>query len=218
MVDFFKKLLFGSPEIQQFTVPFGTVKTQAARFAKPVFSALGKAIKFVSPKTLKGTVIAAATIPATVGLATTPFGREAISTVFSPIKGFRRGQATPEFVGGVVEEVKKGTQKPTDIKSALKTAGIVGAGAALAGATVIAGKKVIEKFREEDLLITGAPAATLQPLAPVKQPVEEEAVIAEPMAMPTPINIKNTFKPTVSVSVKQTKSKKFINQQLLIKR
>jgi len=223
---FHKKLFqqFINPNIPKgttaFTVPFGSIKTFAVKGIQTGLSLLGKLTKtaVTNPRT---TAVTLATVPALVGLGSTPVGREFISTVFDPRKGFKRGQATPEFITEAVEKVKGG-QSPFTLSEGLKTAGIIGGLTALGTGGLIVAKKVKDKFPRsgsEQLLITGAPSSTLIPLAPVKQEEEEEVpmeMVGLPMQMPE-INIKNTLKPVINVTVKQTKSKKFINQQVLIR-
>lgn len=187
----------------------------------PVISKIAQtAGRFLLPKTFKGALIGAATIPATVGLATTPFGKKALKTVFDPRKGFERGKATPEFVTEVVTKIKEPTTKVSefDITEALKKAGLIGAGAALVGGTIVAGKRVRERFARQEMIaqLPLAPTpVTGRALAPVRQPVEEKPVVVEALPKVKPITIRNVFKPSIDISFR--KSRRFINQQVLIK-
>ncbi len=191
--------------------------------AAPIIArVIPKVASFILPKTLKQAVLTAATLPPLIGLATTPFGRKTISTIFSPISGFRRGRETPEFVSGIAEQIRAPTTRPSefDLTEALKKAGLIGGGAALAGATIVGGRTIIERFRErETILGRGLPQApfpiTSQALAPVRKPPEEKPVVLEAMPQPKPVTIRNVFKPSIDISFK--KSRRFINQQIHIK-
>jgi len=217
---FVKQLI--SPNIPKetiaFTVPLGTAKTQFLRVARPLGRALLGGIKQVIRKPKKS-LITLATAPPAVGLlAFTPIGRKAVAQVFSPIKGFKRGQQTPEFISGVLEDIRGG-KTPSGIPEGLKTAGLIGGGAAALGAGVVVAKKVKERFKSRDPLLGNVPLApfpdTRKALAPVKQPVEEKPVVIEAMPKQQPIKIKNVLKNNINIKI--SKRKRFINQQLIIK-
>ena len=185
------------------------------RVVPKVLPFLGRVGKFFVPKTLKGSLIAAATIPATIGVATTKPGRKIISTVFDPRKGFARGQATPEFISSLGKGIKEG-KVPSGL-TGLQKAGLIGGAAALGAGALVIGKKAKEKisfFRGN----TGAPAVpfarTSQALAPVKQ-IPEPVAVMPVEALQKPVTIKNIFKPSIDISFR--KSKRFINQQNLIR-
>lgn len=193
-------------------------------FAAPkIIRFVPKIVKRIpSKKQIISGLITAATLPSLAGLLLTPLGRRTARQVFDPVKGFERGKATPEFVSGIVTKIKEPTTKLSefDLTEALKKAGLIGAGAALAGGTIITGKKVIERFREKEVILgRGLPAApfpvTARALAPVRQPPTVKPVVLEAMPQPKPIMIRNVFKPSINVSFR--KSKRFINQQILIK-
>jgi len=210
--QFAKTLFFGQKGgPTQFTVPIGTAKT----FAVKGLQTFGKVAKFFAPKTPKQAIIGLATIPAGIGLATTEFGRKTLKTIFNPFEGFKRGQATPEFIGGVIGDVKKG-KPPSDLAGALKTAGVIGGAGVLGGAGIVLGKKALERFKRKDPLLGTVPFApfpvTSQALQPVKQIPVERPLEVKP---PKPVQIKNIFKP--SVDIRFSKTRKFINQQVLIK-
>jgi len=110
-----------------------------------------------------------------------------------------------------------------DVGKAAAGAGI--AGAAVAGGLAVAGaikgrakkvKGVVERVPD---VIAGTPSivtTALEPLGPVVQPAVEVPVAVEAIPKPMkPVTIKNIFKP--SVDVRFSKSKRFINQQNLIR-
>ena len=139
------------------------------------------------------------------------------------------GTGIEEGKGFIENIIDTGKDVIEDIPGGAATAGALAGGAAVAGAPIII--KIFEEFKGTDNgdkvpEITDLPSsqvvavppfegqpAALQPLAPVKQPVEEKPVAVG--APQKPVTIKNTFKPSVDISFK--KSKKFINQQVLIK-
>jgi len=216
---FVKELI--SPSLPEgtiaFTVPFGTAKTQILRAARP----LGRLLKGISKEVFRRprrAAITLATLPPAVGLATTPTGRKIISQVFDPIKGFKRGQETPEFIEGVIKDIRRG-ETPSGIPEGFTTAGLIGAGAAAAGLGVVGAKKVKERFKSSDPLLGNVPLApfpdTRKALAPVKQPVKEKPVVIEAMPKQQPIKIKNVLKNNINIKI--SKRKRFINQQLIIK-
>lgn len=175
--------------------------------------------KLATPKGLiLGTTAAGA-------LTTSPKLRKAVLEVVSPVKIFERGRG----VGKIVEDPSKLIPKEKTARGIkekvigiLKEAGPgAAAGAALAGGALVVAKKAREKVTgiipsgKLPAAILPAPPSitpTTQPLGAVKQPVEAVPVAVEPQP---PVNITNTFNPSIKISFK--KSRKFINQQLLIR-
>ena len=137
-------------------------------------------------------------------------------------------------LGGLIEDPGQLLPDPDDGKSfkekvldVAKEAGLLGGVAAAVVGGVALGKKALEKFPKipkipKQIAPQVLPAALLpalpsltpstQPLGPVQQPPEVVPVVEK--AQP-PINITNTFNPSIKISFK--KSRKFINQQLLFK-
>ena len=137
-------------------------------------------------------------------------------------------------IAGIIEEPSKliPTDKtPAGVKEKIleigKAAGLIGGTAAALVGGVALGKKALEKFPkpffpkaketpgEPPVALLPAPPSittTTQPLGAVQQ-VKEPIPEAPPMQQP--INITNTFNPSIKISFK--KSRKFINQQLLIR-
>ncbi|HEC65385.1 MAG TPA: hypothetical protein ENI23_08825 [bacterium] len=182
----------------------------AARFVLPRLIPLGaKVLRFVAPKTVKGAIVQAVVIPTGVGFIA---GAPSIAKQFLPGARFK---ASKEFGQKLTGE------KPADggdlIKSGLKAAGVVGG----VVAAVAVAKKIKEKLpaRKEKVITSPeqiVPPAVLplppeqQPLGPVKQVTEEKIM------QPTP-SIINKINVTPIVNVRINQSKKFINQQLLIR-
>jgi len=132
-------------------------------------------------------------------------------------------------IGGLIEDpgrlIPKGDQTLKEKVIEVGTAaGLIGGVAAAVVGGVALGKKALEKIPKipkiperiapqvlPAALLPALPSITTQPLGAVKQPVDQ-VPIAAPMQ---PINITNTFNPSIKISFK--KSRKFINQQLLIR-
>lgn len=141
-----------------------------------------------------------------------------------PRQTFKRGKE----IGKLIEDPSKLIPEKEEtllgkIKDVGIKAGLIGAGAAaVAGAAAIAVKKVKEKLPSK-IPSAELPAAILptvpsltprtQPLGAVEKPVEVEKVVAaQPVSMPS-IRISN--KPSINISFR--KSRKFINQQVLVR-
>ena len=136
-------------------------------------------------------------------------------------------------IGQLIEDPGKLIPKDTTpagvgvkVKEILLSAGLIGGVAAAVVGGVTLGKAALEKIpkislpkkketaQEPPLALLPAPSSltpTTQPLGAVQQPVKEKPIV---QAQP-PINITNTFNPSIKISFK--KSRKFINQQLLIR-
>lgn len=199
------------------------------RAALRVLPRLGRALV---PKTVKGALIATATIPTTaLVIAKSPRAREALRFAFDPRKAPERA----EIITGVIEDPssilpREGQTLKEKVIQAGKAAGLVGAGvAAAAGAVAVAGRAIRKRVprlpsrrprKEPDLppiaFLPAAPSLTpsTQPLGAVEKPKEELPVVVKPVKE-RPINIRNTFNPTIDISFR--KSRKFINQQILVR-
>lgn len=142
-----------------------------------------------------------------------------------------------EFLGGFIEDPTLPTRDKTfkeKVVSGLKTGGLIGAGltAAVVGGAAI--KKAAETIRERGLPgLPGIPSIkkpsetppiaflpappsltpTTPPLGAVEKPIEEKAV---PPALALP-SIKITNKPQNIIDIRFSKSRKFINQQVIVK-
>lgn len=127
---------------------------------------------------------------------------------------FRGGEAIGETIGEAPE---------TGIIGTLGTAGLVGLGAV--GAVVV-GKKIIEKVSVKKAVVqelaisplvatSAIPTVIDKPLttgpAPPKKPAE---LLKPPVAMPS---IRITNKPRINVDITFRKSRRFINQQVLVR-
>lgn len=176
-----------------------------------------QAVKFVLPKTRRGILITAGTLPTLVGAGVTPTGRAILKGIFDPRIGFKRGK---EFLEERPEE-----EKVSLIEGATKvgTAGLIGAGA------IITGKKVIEEVKKrrakkepEEKVLTQEDIQKVTPIEDVGKQIEEPTLGAVPkpkeeiIPKVQPLTIKNVFTP--SIDIRFSKSRKFINQQLLIRR
>ncbi len=136
-------------------------------------------------------------------------------------------------IGGLIEDPGKLIPKETTpsgvrerVKEVALSAGLIGGTAAALVGGVALGRAALAKIpkpslpraretaREPPLAFLPAPPSitpTTQPLGAVKQPVDQVPV-AVPMQ---PVNITNTFNPSIKINFK--KSRKFINQQVLIR-
>jgi len=173
-------------------------------------------VRFVAPKTLKGALIGAASVPVAVGVLSTPTGKRIAKEVFDPRKGFERGKT----LGAA--KVGKSTLGDFAAKAGLVGLGV---GAAAVGVKAIA-KKVKEKAPSLPPVslpsfgklpvpqVLPSSQVFAQPtLGAVEQPKEKVVPLETVGAKPT--KIINTFKP--EISIRFSKSKRFINQQNLIK-
>lgn len=132
-------------------------------------------------------------------------------------------------IGGIIEDPSKLLPKEKTVrervKEVTKTAGLAAGVVAAGVGAVVVGKKAIEKIREAKIPSVSLPSAVLpagllpaeatltsktQPLGAV-QPIEEEA-IKQVSAIPS---IKITNNP--EINIRFSKSRSFINQQLLIR-
>lgn len=139
-------------------------------------------------------------------------------------------------IGGIIEDpsklvpdIPKGETLGEKIKETFIGAGLIGAGAAaLVGAAALITKKIKELKPGVPGLpglpgLPGVPGVSLpaamapvisQPFGPAKKPEPEKPKELPVSAMPS-INNTITFKPEINISFR--KSRKFINQQLLIR-
>ena len=194
--------------------------------------ALGAA-KFAAPKTLKGVLVAGVTLP--TGILVLTQSERAFETLKFAIDP-RKAPERAKIIAGIIEDPSK--LLPTDkitlkerVLEVGKAAGILGAGVALvAGGISIAKKKLRgAKIPKVSLptrqiapqvlpaaLLPAAPSLTpdTQPLGAVKQ-VEEKPTPTLPVEKIKPMKITNTFNPTIDIRF--SKSRKFINQQILIR-
>jgi len=188
-------------------------------------AAAGRFALGLLPKTPKGILLTAGALPTTaLVFAKSPKARAAASFLFNPFEAPKKAgvitsaiEEPRKFFSGLFGKGKDtitGLPKPTG-KGAAVAAGVAG-GAALVGAGVALAKSA------RGAIPPGltSPDGVFQPLGPVEQPPVDtvDTVVAEAVSLPTPKmpSIRNTFKPTVNVTVKQSKSKRFINQQNLI--
>ena len=185
---------------------------------------LGRGAKVIS--TLKKGLLAA------IGVGALEKSEKLEKFIIAKGRPFKAG----EFIGGQIEQFGK---KPTGtlkerIKEGAKKAGLIGAGVAAAAGVVAVVKKARERVKDIGVptLPTGklplAPASALliqptqpiapriEPLAPVKKAVEEEKPKEVVPAMMPSINTKITVKPQINISFRKTR--RFINQQILIRR
>ena len=175
-----------------------SVATGLIRGAVGVGKFIGKSFVTSPVKTTLGL----ASAPFIVGLATTPEAKEFVTG------GFRRGQKTPETIrglGGILAESPK---------TALASAVGVGAVATLGTSAIL--KAIRDKPVTPPTIIAAAPPISteaLQPLGAV-QPPQPIAEVPAAVKKEKPMKITNTFNPEINISFK--KSKKFINQQVLL--
>jgi len=125
-------------------------------------------------------------------------------------------------IGGLIEDPSKlqpgiGQTPFEKVKEVAKVAGVVGGVAALTAAVIAAAKK----RRAEVPGLPGLPGAPglmapviSQPFGAAKKPEPEKPKELPAPAMPS-INNRITFKPEINIRI--SKSRKFINQQLLIR-
>ena len=202
----------------------------ALPFGKPKLALAGvKAIgKALVPRTLKGALVAAATVPtAILVLKESPRAREALRFAIDP----RKAPEKARIISGIIEDPsklvpKEGETLKEKIIQAGKAAGLIGAvTAAAAGGLVVAGRVIKGKIPSlptgrasqlPPIAFLPAPSSitpTIQPLGAVQKPMEPEKIAqAQPLAMPS---IKITNKPEINISFR--KSRRFINQQVIVK-
>ena len=136
------------------------------------------------------------------------FGERIGGFIEDPLKPFEEPKKKAK---GIIQKIKE--------KPVIPILGTVGA---IAAATALAAPIIKEKLKKvPDLIAPGTIAVTppistqpLQALAPVqKAVVEKKTMVGGPIQKP--ISIKNTFKPSIDISFKKTR--RFINQQVVIK-
>lgn len=140
-----------------------------------------------------------------------------------------------EFIGETIEGIGKKTKDTgksftEKLKTGLKTAGLIGGGAVLAAGAVAAAKKIKSSATKiPQLPKTIAPQASIQATAPgvtmpsdvapqiqAFGPAKKEAIAEAPVAATPTINNRISVKPEINISFRR--SKKFINQQILIRK
>jgi hypothetical protein len=169
-------------------------------------------------------------------LQTSPKIREVVKKrITDPTAGGRFIGEEIEKLGKPVTEAEPGLL--AKITEGAKKAGLIGAGTALVAGGIIAGKKIKEKLAKAPTLpvppvslpsIPKQPSVTFQQLPlsvppdiqqiPGQVQVKEKPLLPEEVSkftMPT-INNKVIVKPVINVSFRKTR--KFINQQILIRR
>lgn len=134
----------------------------------------------------------------------------------------RLGRAARRLVTAPVELGRKiGRGEPVSIAEGLIKGGIVGAGiAGIIGAAAL-GKRAIGRRKEKAIVVTTpgqiVPAQVLpqqEPIGVVKQPEEEIKVKPMEQVIPT-INTRINVSPIINIRF--SKSRKFINQQILVR-
>ena len=129
-----------------------------------------------------------------------------------------------EDPGQLIPKEKTGAGLKEKVIEIGKAAGLIGGTAAAVVGGVAVAKKVLEKIpkipklpkRIAPQVLPAALLPALPSLTPTTQPlgaVQQVPAVAAPVQQP--INITNTFNPTIDIRFK--KSRKFINQQLLIR-
>lgn len=138
-------------------------------------------------------------------------------------------------IGEIIEDPSKLLPKEKQplsekIKEIAKSAGLVAGGAAALAGGILVTKKAITKAKEifpkkEAVLVsTQLPTEMVSQISAVAEPIgavqptpplEEPKMVGAAPLLPK-INIKNTFNP--EISFKFSKSRKFINQQILIRK
>jgi len=198
-------------------------------------AATGRLVVSAIPKSIGGKLLALTGLSA---LTTSPKLRELFVRKLNPISSGRE-------LGRIVEDPSKLFPKDTStrgIKEKIfgigKTAGIIGGVAAAGVGAAILGRKAVGKVRSllpsgqkvpptgtiqqfPTSALTGAavlPAISTgaQPLGAVQKPVAAEPPISKPPTAAIP-SIKITNKPQNNINIRFSKSRKFINQQVLVK-
>jgi len=153
----------------------------------------------------------------TIGvLQTSPKARKGAKFLLDPTRRLKGGQV----IGEVIEEPK----------SLLERIGVIGkeviAPVAVVGALTAGGLAVAKKIKGRTkvpsiptispvgIALPSAPLPTVEPFAPVKQPEEAPSELIPEKVTPMP-SIKNIFKPKVNIKI--SKTKRFINQQVVVK-
>jgi len=214
----------------QTKVPIG-VKVAAGFSVVPgVGGFVGRALRFAAPKTLKQAIGFSLAAPTLVGVLSLPEGRKFIGRIFDPVRRFATGQQ----IVGIVKDPSSvlpsgvspitGTQETflTKLKDILKKGGPLAAATALGVGLIPATKLAISKLRAPSIPSAVLPKAllpSLPSLTPRTEPLGavEKTVTTQPeeiVTTPLP-SIKITNKPEINISFR--KSRKLINQQVLIK-
>ena len=189
----------------------------AARSALPLLRTLGKTFFGTFRRGLSTVLLA----PPLAGALTVPKFREKAIKFIKPKERFEKGKV---FAGALTAPREEGDSAAL-LKKALAAAGIVGA--VVAAPTII--RTVKERIarargRKGDPGLPGVPAQTFQVLPAQVLPQLQPIGVVQPKAVEEPIkavaqipdiNIRNVFKPEINVRISH--SKRFINQQVLLK-
>ena len=182
----------------------------AARVAIPFLfrTVIPKVAAFAIKSPVKTTAIGLG-VPAAIGFFT---GAPEVAKQLGPVTRFKAGKEFGQKLTG---------EKPADggdlIKSGVKAAGVVGG----VVAAVAVAKKIKEKLpaRKEKVITSPeqiVPPSVL-PMAPEQQPLGPVKQVTEDKIMqPTP-SIINRINVTPIINVRINQSRKFINQQLLVR-
>lgn len=190
----------------------------ALLFPSAALGLVKSAGRAAAPKTFGGAVRTAILAPVAGGLiVSSPKIRDIAKRTLSPSAQFERGK----FIGGLIEdpsgllpEQETAGSVGERIRQVAGAAGLVAGGIAAATGGVILAKKAVRgaaPITFQQLPSSVAPVIE-QPLGAV-QPPEEEKKVA-PTQLPT---IKITNKPQNNIDISFRKSKKFINQQVLVR-
>ena len=190
------------------------------RFAGGIVKATKSTGKFIvgKPKATAGLVIG---LPTIFGALSIPAFKSKVATFFSPFERFKGGQAL-----GTTLTTPKGAETTTGsqgIIDALTSAGLIGAG--LVGAREII-RTIKEKRVTEKAVLPTLPSVKIPALPSISQPATLEPIGAvekeKPVTKEVPaqtnmpdITIRNIVKPNINVSFRKTR--KFINQQVLVR-
>lgn len=227
-----KKKAFPTP-LEVLTSPLTTIALGATLGAL-LFPAAALGLATGAGKKLFGTPLRALGTVGAAGILTTS---PKIRGLLDPRRTFQRGKE----VGKIIEDPSKLIPKDITprtvgqkIKGIAKKAGLVGGVAAATVGGVVLAKGAVKKVKS---LLPGAQAASqpvvtfdtlpralppsapalstiAQPLGAVEAPQEPKAVSAQPAAFPA---IRITNKPQNNINIKISKSRKFINQQVLVR-
>lgn len=169
-----------------------------------------------------------ALVPKTIGgvakLAFVGGALTAVPTLATTFNPFRAGQKAAPFIADPSLLLPKDKPLREKVKEVAKAGGI-GAGvvaAVVGGAAVV--KKAIEKAKKP-VPVADLPTPILPDIADIGQVVSQERTLGAVQPTPTeptikeitqkPLTIRNTFNPTIDIRF--SKSRKFINQQILVR-
>jgi len=186
-------------------VAAGSLLTRGiAAFLPKVLPVVSRFVGGIIAKPVRAIGTTAAGLVGTGVLLTSPLARERVKE--APKTALEFGKK----VGRELEKPKK--ERELTIGEGLKKAGIVGGvvAAVVGGAKIVKEKITKEKVLDPQDIIKVTPIEDItKPLGAVEKPkpVPKEKV--------QPTSIKNTFNPTIDIRL--SKSRKFINQQVIVK-